>query len=566
MNQEQLSLLAPEPQKRPRSAFDDLGMDGTVDALMAEIQAIYLADDVPWVVGYSGGKDSSATLQLVWLALARVPAEHRTKPVHVISTDTLVENPIVAQWANGSLEAMRSAAHEQGLCLSDDPDARQPRRPAVRVHRLRPELADTFWVNLIGYGYPAPRHKFRWCTERLKIKPSNAFILDMVSAHGEAILVLGTRKAESTVRAARMEALEKHRVRERLSPNASLPGSLVYSPIENWSNDDVWMFLMQYKNPWGWDNRSLLTLYQGATEGGECPLVVDTSTPSCGASRFGCWVCTLVEQDKSMTAMIQNDQDKEWMLPLLDLRNALDFRDRPDGDRDVRDWRRMNGRVQLMMSGGAVRTIPGPYTQATRADWLRRLLIAQRHVREMGPEEVRRIELISLPELAEIRRIWVVEKHEIEDVLPALYAAATGEPYPGPALEVTPFGAEEMALLRDVCEDEETYRLARDLLDVERQHRNMERRAGLFGALEGVLRRYQFANVEEAIVALGTDDLEADDAQARLPLANPQPIEVPNVDPVERARAVLARVAEDPRLAPLASATAGLLTEHSARR
>ena len=167
--------------------------------------------------------------------------------------------------------------------------------------------------------------------------------------------MLGTRKAESQRRAATMQKHEARRVRERLTPNASLPNSLVYTPIEDWNNDDVWLYLMQVKNPWGHDNKSLLGMYQGATEGGECPLVVDTSTPSCGTSRFGCWVCTVVDKDRSMEAMIKNDEEKVWMTPLLELRNELDDAD----DRDLRDFRRMNGQVQLFHD----RTIPGPYTK-----------------------------------------------------------------------------------------------------------------------------------------------------------------------------------------------------------
>src|SRR5436305_3771121 len=149
----------------------------------------------------------------------------------------------------------------------------------------------------------------------------------MVRQHGEAILVLGTRKAESAARSKVMTALEAKRVRERLSPNAKLPNSLVYSPIEAWSSDEVWMYLMQVSNPWGYSNKDLLTMYQGASADSECPLVVDTSTPSCGDSRFGCWTCTLVDQDKSMTAMVINDSEKAWMEPLLALRNDLDLAD-----------------------------------------------------------------------------------------------------------------------------------------------------------------------------------------------------------------------------------------------
>jgi DNA sulfur modification protein DndC len=463
---------------RATSAFAVDGFKRVVGVLLDEIRELYQADSVPWVLGYSGGKDSTATLQLVWLALAGLAPEARTKTVHVISTDTLVENPVVAAWVTRSLDTMRAMAVAKGI-------------PIV-PNRLTPEVNDTFWVNLIGRGYPAPRPKFRWCTERMKIRPSNAFISKVVRDNGEVILVLGTRKAESAARARSMERHERHRVRDRLSPNGSLPNSLVYSPVEDWTSDDVWMFLMQVPNPWGYDNKDLLTMYAGASADGECPLVVDTSTPSCGDSRFGCWVCTLVGQDKSMQAMIQNDEEKEWMLPLLDLRNELDV---PD-DRHLRDFRRMNGLVQLFNK----RPIHGPYTQGSREHWLRRVLGAQRFVRANGPEHVREIELITPAELQEIRRIWVIEKHEIEDSLPRIYADVMGSAYPGAPLDDTPmFGAAEMDLLRQVCgEDNIRFELTRELLDVERRHRSMARRAGLFGALEGALKRNFYADAEDA--------------------------------------------------------------------
>ncbi len=452
-----------------RSAFDELGFSATVDALVSQTQRLYLADDVPWVVGYSGGKDSTAVLQIVWLAVAGLPAEQRHKQVHVISTDTLVENPVVAAWVTNSLDVMKSAAEDSDLPISP--------------HRLTPAVSDTFWVNLIGRGYPAPRPKFRWCTERLKIKPSNAFIREMVRSHGEAVLVLGTRKAESSGRSHRMTELESRRIRDLLSPNDSLPNCLVYSPVENWSNDDVWTFLMQFSNPWGYSNKELLTMYQGASPDGECPLVVDASTPSCGDSRFGCWTCTMVEQDKSMAAMIQNDDEKEWMLPLLELRNALDVAD----DRHLRDFRRMNGSVQLFHD----RTIPGPYTQSSRENWLKQLLEAQFFIRTEGPDHVRRLELVTLPELEEIRRIWVVEKHEFEDHLPKIYEAAMGEPYPGcPLDEHLPLGDEMIQTLNAVAgEDRLHFEMVRELLDVEQRHRAQARRAGLFDELERALRR-----------------------------------------------------------------------------
>jgi DNA sulfur modification protein DndC len=472
------------PTRRAIPFKDRGGLAAVVTELTEEIRELYQADAVPWVVGYSGGKDSTAVLQLVWLALQGLPEDRRTKPVHVISTDTLVENPIVASWVSQSLVTMGEAAEQQQL--------------PIKPHRLTPEVKDTFWVGLIGKGYPAPRPKFRWCTERLKIRPSNSFIRNVVREHGETILVLGIRKAESQARAKAMTKHEKHRVRDRLSPNGNLPNSLVYSPIENWSNDEVWTFLMQQPNPWGHENKDLLTMYQGASSDGECPLVVDNTTPSCGDSRFGCWTCTLVDQDKSMSAMIQNDEEKEWMLPLLELRNKLDVRN-DEGFRDdkhLRDWRKMNGTIQLFND----RIVHGPYTQQAREQWLRELLNAQTWIRNNAPENVRGIELITMDELHEIRRIWVFDKHEVEDALPRIYEEETGETFPGKPLdEHLTLAGDEIELLREVCGDDELhFTTVRELLAVERRFRTMTRRAGLFEELEKTIRRGYYEDRDDA--------------------------------------------------------------------
>ena len=475
--------------RRRASAFDQLGYKATIAALHEEIRELYLSDDVPWIVGYSGGKDSTATLQLIWGALAEIPEVNRSKPVHVISTDTLVENPIVSAWVDTSMSSMRNAAKIQNI----------PIIPTL----LRPKLEDSFWVNLIGRGYPAPRPKFRWCTERLKIKPSNTFISEIVTKNGEAILCIGARREESTARARVLDKNARYRVRDRVSPSATLSGCSIYTPVEAWTGDDIWFFLNNEKNPWGASNKELMGMYAGATADGECPLVVDTSTPSCGDSRFGCWVCTLVERDKSMTAMIQNDAEKEWMLPLLDLRNSLDFRNNSAGQEEVndhhlRDFRRLTGAVQLMSAG---KTVPGPYTEAARERWLRQLLNAQTHIRRHGPPDVRNINLITLDELQEIRRIWVMDKHELEDQLPRIYFEATGQKYPGRPLDDNlVLGEEQMKVLQDLCgESRLHYELTRELLSITGQQRSLGRRAGLFEQLEKTFRRHFYDDKEDAI-------------------------------------------------------------------
>ena len=446
---------------------------GKVNSLTTEIQQMYCADEIPWVIGYSGGKDSTAVLQLIWTALESLPEKKRLKKLYVITTDTMVENPIVSQWVNHSVESIRRVARQKNL--------------NIEPHILHPAIDSTFWVCLIGKGYPAPRNKFRWCTDRLKIQASNKFIRKVVRENGETILALGTRKAESRKRAETMKRHELKRVRERLSPNSRLINSLVYSPIEDWTTDEVWMYLMQWNNPWGHDNQHLLTMYRGATADNECPLVVDTTTPSCGSSRFGCWVCTMVNQDKSMEAMIQNDEEKEWMQPLLDIRNELDLKN----DRDRRDFRRIHGNVQLFERNKngemSVEPIPGPYTKKWREHWLRRVLEAQETVRRTAPPEMRDITLITTEELSEIRRIWLEEKHEFDDRLPTVYREVTGKPFqdPRPGADQSLLGLDEWNILEDLADgDAMELELMAKLLDTERQYHTKLNRKGIYEALE----------------------------------------------------------------------------------
>ncbi|MBD2212366.1 DNA phosphorothioation system sulfurtransferase DndC [Nostoc linckia FACHB-104] len=464
---------AQQPENKGQRSRTVADLVEDIQALTTEIQDLYCLDEIPWVVGYSGGKDSTATLQLVWNAIAGLPPEKRKKRIYVITTDTLVENPIVAAWVRNSIKQMKLEAQAQNL----------PFEP----HLLQPEAKETFWVGLIGKGYPAPRGKFRWCTERLKINPSNRFIRDVIRSSGEAIVVLGTRKAESTKRANRMKKLEAFRVRDRLSPNMNLPNSLVYSPIEDWENDEVWIYLMQWENPWRYSNKDLFAMYRGASADNECPLVVDTTTPSCGSSRFGCWVCTLVSQDKSLAAMIQNDEEKEWMQPLLDFRKELDLEE----NRNRRDFRRRNGDVQLyernLDGETSVEPIPGPYIKEAREDWLRKLLTVQSQIRRTAPENMRDITLITLEEMSEIRRIWLEERHEFDDSLPRIYHEVTGEVFhdPRPGADNSLLGSDEWEVLEEICADDAMHlELMAKLLDTERQFRKMVRRVGIYDSLE----------------------------------------------------------------------------------
>ena len=149
--------------EKNKSFFNELGLKKTIDKLVNHIAKLYQEDEIPWIVGYSGGKDSSACLQLMWQVLEKIKKENKKiKPLYVITTDTLVENPIVSLWVKTSLDLLKTKAKEKGL--------------PVFPQLLTPNINETFWVNLIGKGYPAPNNKFRWCTERMKIRPSDRFL------------------------------------------------------------------------------------------------------------------------------------------------------------------------------------------------------------------------------------------------------------------------------------------------------------------------------------------------------------------------------------------------------
>ena len=271
-----------------------------------EIRHVYLNDNRPWIIGFSGGKDSTCLVQIVWEALSKLPKEKLTKKIYVISSDTLVEAPQIAQRITNSLDLMEKFAKKESLPIS--------------TNLLRPPIANTFWVRLLGLGYPAPTSMFRWCTDMLKISNADRFITNTVSKHGEVIVLLGMRKSESTSREQRMNLLKIEDT--VLSRHSQYAQTYVYTPLEDFTAEDVWNYLMQIDNPWGDNNNDLLAMYQDANAR-ECPLVIDTTTPSCGGGRFGCWTCTVVDDQGYLTNLIESSEDYKWMSKLRELREIL---------------------------------------------------------------------------------------------------------------------------------------------------------------------------------------------------------------------------------------------------
>lgn len=265
-----------------------------------------------------------------------------------------------------------------------------------------------------------------------------------------------------------------------LARHGQLGGAWVYMPIEHFSADDVWKYLLQTPvSPWGTDNRKLAALYRSA-QSGECPLVIDKDTASCGNSRFGCWTCTVVTKDRSMEAMI--DAGEEWMIPLLDFRDWLSSTQDPEVKPEQREYKSRDGRVKITPEGKLrYRT----YTLEFSRQMLRQLLEAQVQVQKHDPE----FSLITEEELLEIRRLWRTERQDWEDSLPGIYSEVTGNHLRYEAIDVNMPGKIEAALLeRAATEHGVPLKLVQKLLDTEWQNYGMWRRSSIHSSIERIFR------------------------------------------------------------------------------
>ena len=436
-------------------------MDKFIQKIIDEIIDQYLYADEshrPWIIGFSGGKDSTVMLQLVWEAIKQIKElTGLTRQIYVVCNDTMVENPIVAEYVHRVLKNIEQAAVEQDM--------------PIRVVKTIPRLEDSFWVNLIGKGYPAPNNAFRWCTERLKIKPTSRFLIEQLDEFGEAIILIGTRKSESTQR---YKSMKKHEIRgKRLTKHPTQPNTFMYAPIRNLELEEIWYIINTMESPWGASNAELFQLYSDASaDDYECPTVVTSNDHrSCGQSRFGCWTCTVVKQDKSMTALINNGL--KWLTPLLKLRDQMvEERNIPENRMPVR----RNGTK-------AIRGF-GPYTPKYRASLLKRLLEAQKDVQQEKPH----VELITNQELVAIQTIWYrdfIFNQKVSEIYHHAYKTDIDMKDRNEKQE------KELELLKKVCEENpKHFDLIQDSLTLQKNKSLLNKKRGLKDDIEKLVEQY----------------------------------------------------------------------------
>lgn len=431
-------------------------------AVIDELKDQYMEPDRncrPWIIGFSGGKDSTVLLMLTWIAMQKLREEGRElcRRVYVVCNDTMVENPVIEEYVSTVLLEISKAAIEQ--CLP------------IQVVTTMPQLEDSFWSCVIGKGYPVPNNAFRFCTEKLKIKPTSKFITEQVVADGEAVVLVGTRLSESQQRE---RSIRRHEIKgHRLSKHPLNPNTYTYAPIKELMLEEVWWVINAIPSPWGFNNEILFKIYLDASaDDYECPTVVtDDSHRSCGQSRFGCWICTVVKEDKSMTSLIQNGVT--WMQPLLDYRNRL------VENRNVSELRcstRRNGQEAVDESGHNM----GNYTMEYRVQLLRELLEVQKKVQKVHSS----IRLITSQELIAIQVIWFRDGN-FSTTVNDLYNEVYG--YSIPNMEI---GLQERLILERSCTDPKHFQLIQELLALQKSKVLLMRKYGLQNDLDEQLDRY----------------------------------------------------------------------------
>ena len=195
------------PLDNPKTAtWEDAVNANSTDLVKVEEEAMAFVkrtaakQDLPTVVGFSGGKDSLATYLVVEKALKSSPP--------IFFMDTGIELPETVQ-------------HIKEFAKSRN------------VSIIGQEAGDRFWESIDVFGPPA--RDFRWCCKVLKLGPAATSIADEMG--GETLSFMGQRKLESFQRS----------IEPRVTENPWVPGQLSANPIQNWNALEVWLYIFKEK-------------------------------------------------------------------------------------------------------------------------------------------------------------------------------------------------------------------------------------------------------------------------------------------------------------------------------
>lgn len=421
----------------------------------------YLADSRPWVVTFSGGKDSTTVLHLVIEMFLELTKEERNiKRIYIVSSDTGVEMPIIEDYTTSKLTQISNFIKKENLNME--------------VNLLKPKVTESFWTLLLGKGYPSPNQTFRWCTDRMKIKPATNFLKSLTEQNQSILMLLGVRSDESQARA---ESIAKRDENHRgFSKHGEIPNAFIFSPIKDWTNAEVWKYLSKYPAPWG-EHNDMMKLYDKGSGEADCNIALNPESASCGKTRFGCWVCTVVSKDKSMANMLRNDEDV-WMKPLNEFRNKLeDYR----YDHSKRQPRRRNGQKSV-----------GPFLLSVRKELLKELLEIEKGLISLGKMGDKK--LISDEEIEQIQKEWLHDGDFFETAVTMAHNVNRLVNYES----IKSFDSKERKFIEDACSEHHVpIKLIEDLMQKEHSSRHQIKRTKIFTEMEKLVENFATGVVNE---------------------------------------------------------------------
>lgn len=421
----------------------------------------YLADSRPWVVTFSGGKDSTTVLHLVMdMFLELTEKQREAKRIYIVSSDTGVEMPIIEDYTTNKLTQISDFIKKEKLNME--------------VNLLKPKVTESFWTLLLGKGYPSPNQTFRWCTDRMKIKPATNFLKSLTEQNESILMLLGVRSDESQARA---ESIAKRDENHRgFSKHGEIPNAFIFSPIKDWTNAEVWTYLSKYPAPWG-EHNDMMKLYDKGSGEADCNIALNPEAASCGKTRFGCWVCTVVSKDKSMANMLRNKED-EWMLPLNNFRNKLEeYR----YDHAKRQPRRRNGQKSV-----------GPFLLSVRKELLQELLQIEKSLIALGKMGDKK--LISDEEIEQIQKEWLHDGDFFETAITMAHNVNRLVDYESNKS----FDLKERDFIESICKEHNIpVKLIEDLMQKEHSSRHQIKRTKIFTEMESLVENFATGIVNE---------------------------------------------------------------------
>lgn len=367
---------------------------------------------------FSGGKDSSVTLNLAITAVRELKSEGVKVPtLHIIHSDTGVENPVVAAYNRKQIQQIRAYGKRSGV--------------ALKVWVCSPNLSNDYLVALIGGRTIMSVGSSTKCQQMMKAsaltqgkRRIKQYIADANGGSytpGEIVSLIGTRFDESATRATRMTARGESSVVPVNLDAESGGDNWILSPIADLSTMEVFEYIgmvrsgkIECYDPFD----DLVELYRDLNNG-DCMVNVflaGKSGPRSGCSnRTGCWTCGRISKDSSAEALIADDQGRySWLRPLNQLRNYMMAR---HNDPAARNW--LSRTVDPVK--GTIKIAPNSYSPSYTRELLGLVLTIQRDEEHQAEIEGRapHFQLLNTSQLIAVDLLW--SRHAYNQPFTAAY-------------------------------------------------------------------------------------------------------------------------------------------------